>query len=181
MSLMSRLLGMLGGAGAPGGKGQVRSSHVRVIEHSSRTIIAGGDGVEMELPSDLVAQVAASVGLSAEQVAELLGQEAGRELLVDLAARGSTESVATPALNPARRVRCSGCQRTVARGRGICLYCGADLPLEEAAEAREATAATGRTLQEEVDGRYVSDQPATQPSQAEREEQLAFLRRLSHM
>jgi hypothetical protein len=152
-------------------------THIRIIEHRSNTVLAMG------AEQDLVSQVAQSLGLPVAEVEQLLRLESGRRILADLAAGNTAASAGTaePAPLPALRVECGGCHRTVARGRGICVYCGTDLPLE----AHEP--APVRTLQQSVDAQYVpSALPAAgqaPPPQAEAtpEEQLAFLRRLSHM
>jgi hypothetical protein len=158
MSFARRLLDLFTG----GSTARFRETHVRIVEHRSST--------------EVVVNVARALNIPADEVERMLRQESGRELLVELAARAGTVEtpITDPAHLPARRVECSGCHRTVARGRGICVYCGTDLPLAS------GTTSQAPTLQQSVDGQFIQQQ-SQQPPEATKEEQLAFLRRLSHM
>jgi hypothetical protein len=175
MSLGRKLIDLLM-AGRTRRKGAM-SSHTVILKHSSTKIVTSEAGEGM-LDDAMLSEMASALGLDEAALRQMIEQGNDAQSIADLLQKqtsaSSVEVLRTA--SPALRVECHDCHRTVARGNGYCVYCGAYLPLEE-----NATSST-KSVQQQVDEQFAKETGTAQPQKSmSEEEQQAFLRRISHM
>lgn len=126
MSLTRRLFELLYGSG----RVETSTPEARFDEQFSSPGLAPEGGAPDPLEPERVDEVARSLGIPPDQIDSMMESGAGRTLLSALVLQQSGSRV-QPAAPSSGTAECPDCHRAVARARGACLYCGAELPLDE--------------------------------------------------
>lgn len=158
-------------------------SVVRTSSSTTIKIVIGGRRFDYSTQNgatpELLQQIAQETGISVSKAEELLNQAVQTSGVGENLSAGQAV-----AQGPLKKVKCPQCGRTIARTKGWCMYCGAELAEETTAPQTVREESSSRnSVADDVDARILKQDVPTGDAEEEtrQEENTSYLDRLRNL